>query len=357
MYRRRHRPGRDISFSFDSFLDLVANVVGIILRLILVAWVGARAYTGVVKTSSPSPATKPSPVLTEESPPLAELAALEQTRRDIAQAQQELLAHLRRQEAARQSSQQDQQLLASVANEGQRLQRELDTLEECRKQVEAEAARIEIHLPQLRQRAQALTKQMQELSQSPIVRKELRYQTPVSEVVQSEELQFECRARRVSFLDVEAFLREIRRAMKDQEQELRVRWEITNRTAPQGAFRLRYVIARERDLLDSVAETKSPDRDSSFSYGLVAWYAEPIARERGESAAEALRAGSEFRKIVDHLDPRQTAVTFWVYPDSFALYRQLRDYLVARDILVAGRPLEEGMEIGASRKGTASRGQ
>src|SRR2546426_1102346 len=41
---RRRRPVREIAFSFDSFLDVVANVVGIIIRLILVAWVGARSY-------------------------------------------------------------------------------------------------------------------------------------------------------------------------------------------------------------------------------------------------------------------------------------------------------------------------
>ena len=45
--RRRRRPASQIHFSFDSFLDLVANVVGIILRLILVAWAGARAYQGL----------------------------------------------------------------------------------------------------------------------------------------------------------------------------------------------------------------------------------------------------------------------------------------------------------------------
>ena len=49
MYRRRRRPEKEIAFSFDSFLDLVANVVGIIIRLILVAWVGARTYTGVFR--------------------------------------------------------------------------------------------------------------------------------------------------------------------------------------------------------------------------------------------------------------------------------------------------------------------
>src|ERR1700740_2756797 len=46
MLRRRRRT-REIPFSFDSFLDVVANVVGIIIRLILVVWVGARSYSSL----------------------------------------------------------------------------------------------------------------------------------------------------------------------------------------------------------------------------------------------------------------------------------------------------------------------
>src|SRR5882724_11818435 len=42
---RRRLPKTRENFSFDSFLDVVANVVGIIIRLILVVWVGARSYT------------------------------------------------------------------------------------------------------------------------------------------------------------------------------------------------------------------------------------------------------------------------------------------------------------------------
>src|SRR4051812_22197249 len=52
---RRRRPQREIAFSFDSFLDVVANVVGIILKLILVAWVGARSYKAVVPTHELAP--------------------------------------------------------------------------------------------------------------------------------------------------------------------------------------------------------------------------------------------------------------------------------------------------------------
>ena len=54
---RRRRPQKEIAFSFDSFLDLVANVVGIIIRLILIVWVGARSYTGIIKPEvTPAPA-------------------------------------------------------------------------------------------------------------------------------------------------------------------------------------------------------------------------------------------------------------------------------------------------------------
>src|SRR5437762_1077780 len=65
---RRRRPTREIAFSFDSFLDVVANVVGIILRLMIVAWVGARDY----KPNLPQP-PQPALVENEESaaaPPL-----------------------------------------------------------------------------------------------------------------------------------------------------------------------------------------------------------------------------------------------------------------------------------------------
>ena len=56
--RRRRRPDKEIHFSFDSFLDVVANVVGIIIKLILVAWVGARTYKGFEIPESFTPNTQ-----------------------------------------------------------------------------------------------------------------------------------------------------------------------------------------------------------------------------------------------------------------------------------------------------------
>ena len=78
---------------------------------------------------------------------------------------------------------------------------------------------------------------------------------------------------------------------------------------------------------------------------------------RGETVSEAMHENSDFRQIADGIDPRQTTVTIWVYPDSFEAFRKLRDYLYQREIVVAGRPLPVGMPIASSRRGSVSRGQ
>jgi hypothetical protein len=63
---------------------------------------------------------------------------------------------------------------------------------------------------------------------------------------------------------------------------------------------------------------------------------EPVSFDRGETVNQALSAGSNFRQIVDTLDGQVSVATFWVYEDSFAIFRELRDYLYERGLEVAG---------------------
>jgi hypothetical protein len=114
---------------------------------------------------------------------------------------------------------------------------------------------------------------------------------------------------------------------------------------------LRYVFERERGTMETTPT------EGAFRYALAGWEVVPINTERGETSEQARGNGSAFRRIVDVLDPTETAVTFWVYPDSFAIYRELRDYLHDREIVVAGRPLPDGVPIASSRHGTKSQGQ
>src|SRR5437773_6379854 len=90
---RRRRRSREIPFSFDSFLDVVANVVGIIIRLILVVWVGARSYTSIQILAKPKARMEPAAALTVPEDPLER--ELARQRAELAELQARLLEQLR----------------------------------------------------------------------------------------------------------------------------------------------------------------------------------------------------------------------------------------------------------------------
>ena len=189
----------------------------------------------------------------------------------------------------------------------------------------------------------------------PSVKRSLRYQTPVSQPLQTEELFFECHAGRITLIDVGAMLEQVRRERDEKAKLLATQWQVEGMTGSVGAFRMHYMLERERGAVDGRrAAARCRKRSSATaSVGRRSRLTATAARP----ATAALAAGSDFRRVVDGLDPKVTAVTIWVYADSFPLYRRLRDYLHERDFVVAGRPLLEGMPIGSSRHGTASRGQ
>jgi hypothetical protein len=171
--------------------------------------------------------------------------------------------------------------------------------------------------------------------------------------VQIEEMFFECKNGRVAYIDLPAFMEQVNSSLDEIARELRNSFRVERTTTSVGAFKLRYAIERERTVMDAAGASNV----GGFRYGLSEWTVEPITLDRGETLAQALREKSQFRGLVDNLDPNLTAVTFWVYPDSFEMFRGLRDHLYERGHDVAGRPLPPGAPIAASRHGTASRGQ
>lgn len=357
MIRRRPRT-REIAFSFDSFLDVVANVVGIIIRLILVAWVGARAYTGLhvaAELARHGDPDKPEIKTPLPADPLAR--ELEQHRRELEEARARLLAQIEQLALVeKRSSAADRRL--------QDIQTKLDAFHRLRDALDKEAQQRDhttqvamLSLNDLRQRQKRLMDQIRALEKLPPLKKVLRYRVPVSQPVDAEQFMFECRAGRVTFLDMEALNAEIRSHMQDYSKELETTWRVTDTTGPVGAFRMRYVIERLPQDTDVTIGDRPISSGSGFRYAVTSGTVEPVIANRGEPLDQALQPNSDFRTLVDRLDPQQAVVTFWVYPDSFAAYRRLRDYLYDRHLVVAGRPLEMDMPIGFSATGTRSRGQ
>ena len=354
MYRRRMIQREKIAFSFDSFLDVVTNVVGIIIRLILVAWVGGRSYATLLERGEMTmPETPQTAVPKAEDDPMSE--QMRRTQQELDAARARLQARLNDLGLAEQRGRAVQGQLAALTQERQQL-------EEQRKAIagadgdKAQALRlVALSMDELKRRQQTLLDDLQKLEAQPGPKKELRFRTPVSRKVQADEMFFECRAGRVAFIDLPALMQEIQSKLEDKVVQLRTSWKVDDVTGPVGAFRLRYVVEREQDAVEALGSSK-PRAEGGFRYGMSEWVVEPVAPVRGETAEAALTPSSEFRRLVDSLDS-STVITFWVYPDSFALFREIRDYLYERGLEVAGRPLPPHAPISASRHGSASRGQ
>jgi hypothetical protein len=177
--------------------------------------------------------------------------------------------------------------------------------------------------------------------------------SPVARPAAGSESHFELRHNRVSFIDLERLL-EITKA----DAQLRIRMSdqlaaISNKVGPVGSFSLEYELVKSVPAsMEELIERKVMRR-----YDLRAWEIVPEFENRGETYEGTRNPISEYSRSINRINPARTTITLWVYPDSFALYRRLRNELVERGFSVAARPLPDGMTIRGSPQGTQSAAQ
>lgn len=379
------RPRSELQFGSDSFLDVVANIVGILIILIVIAGlkvsqspiflVRPELVAGPDVDASPLiemadeqdavaiephfvpedelPNPAPSHVVRQETsapavvdPPreLTELAAnlaqeittLEQGSRTLS----EQTAALRQTEAelSEQFSQVEGQA-KSKARERSSLARELELQQTSREQLLATA--------------ESLLQQIdEEIRKQPPLEKLEHRVTPLSKVVQGHEQHFRLSANRVSEVPVTL----LSARLKDQ-IERRKDWLLKQRShqgtvGPVGGYVMNYLV--QRDSLGVMDEVRYGSGVVRIS--VANWRIEPDASLVTESADEALRQGSRFYDSLMAAD-EGTSLTFWVYPDSYSLYRKLQRFAHEQGFLVAGRPLPTGIPISGSPNGSKSAGQ
>jgi hypothetical protein len=175
--------------------------------------------------------------------------------------------------------------------------------------------------------------------------------SPVARPADSNEYHFELRRNRITFINLDQLL-----ALTKADAQVRVRMSdrmpaISGKVGPVGAFSLEYELMRS--VPGSVEEIL--ERKSYFNFR--AWELTPESEVRGETYESTRNPLSEFSRSVNRLTPGRATITLWVYPDSFALQRRIRDDLVERGFSVAVRPLPEGMTIRGSPMGTQSAAQ
>jgi chaperonin cofactor prefoldin len=381
---RRRRIAKESPYSADSFLDIICNLVykyvGIVLIvLVLVAkqaslWPNLNTLrlgqlppqeTEVAEAPLPAlpslpeipipaaPKRQPRPKMEEPPDPVAE-----GYEKAIAQLRGRLLEQLRTLEVAKSEAGKLRNQQGSLVEQETTLERKVAALAAQVAAADATIQRTETSARPLKERIDELQKALKELEAVPPERRALKFHPPISRPVNAGELFFECRQGRITFVDLQELLDRVKSGMSARGEELKTRWELVDEVGPVGPFVLKYKLARHRSGgLDNVFGDIGPSKDRSFGYGVAEWEVRPVKPERGETVEQALGAVSAFRRIADSLDTDQAVLTFFVYEDSFAAFRTLRDYLSERGFLVAGRPLPMDAAISGSPKGTKSRAQ
>ncbi len=329
----RRATSREPAFGSDSFLDVTANLVGVLI--ILIVLVGLR-----VSRTPP----RQEQLDAESQRQLAALRADVQAL-DVARLERERqLDRTERTHSAKSAALTDLEATSAAAEPASIRLAELIDQERGDLQSQTD------ELIGMRDRLVSLSREVDERTGAIAKTRNELHHTPVSRPVDLEEIQLELKGGRVSWVDVTVLMDRARAMGKEMEPELRSSGRSSRDVGPVGPYRLQFTVARE-----DMPFTQSLFYGAgSFRGRLVEWEIVPVQHTRGEPVDTAVRDDSQLESVLRRHSPNKFAVTIWTYPDSFTAFRQLRDHLADRGYAVAARPLPAGIPIRGSVYGTRS---
>ncbi|MCA9113986.1 MAG: hypothetical protein KDA79_02795 [Planctomycetaceae bacterium] len=393
------RTGRgELEFGSDSFLDIVANIVGILIILIVVAGVrvGAAPVTREAvqamlpaetaaaippvtlpeeKPAEPEPAAPgpfaspvvldetpaPAPVVRPVLPPREPVAVAPPPARPLpSPALQEEIRQLEqeidrlRQSASLQTAAviETQQQAALASQTLERLNGQLATVQQQQKLSAQQVAMLQASLQQSRRQLEQLTIDLQEAGKPAPVAEIKHRLTPVSSEVEGHELHFRISGGKVSRAPIKPLLERLREQVSRQRSWLARTSRHHGQVGPLDGFVMDYIV--ERQPLTALEQLRSGG--GSIRIGISRWELKPVPSLNSETVEQALGNKSTFLRILYSAEPN-TALTFWVYPDSFNEFRQLQEFAHREGFRVAARPLPFGVPIAGSPSGSRSAGQ
>jgi len=358
----------ELMFGSDSFLDVMSNMVGILIILIVVV-LGMRVapppgtaplsfssktpkVASPVKTPVVTPVPVEPPVLEElpQFPPLPEikpgpeLLQLAASLRDENLTLTSHLEQLRENTESIRKRRLDQAAQINVLR--QQVSENVDTLRSDRSQVST----LETNVVELKAEVAALHQRLlEESAETPPVEKITHHLPPIGKVVSGEEIHFRLEGNKVSRVPVEELVQDVQRDIERRKDILLSRSFYQGSTRPIEGYLMEYVLQR---LNMSIADELKA-APGMMRIGVTSWVIRPVGPLRTESAEEALRLGSSFREALKTAGPTAT-VTFWVYPDSFEIHRKLTELVRNANFWIASRPLPPGVPIAGSPQGSKS---
>jgi len=401
MSRRRSQGEPD--FGSDSFLDIIANLVGILIILIVLA--GLRASETVELAEEQHADDKPSeetsgadkPTGNDQGTTVSQLPsdlARQQTLQDRraaqaqaqaeAEAQQQALAEERqrrmaaaaeaarletlsgqlrtrvaqlraetdqldnapRREALTQARQHQQQTRAALTILEATRNRISDELSQTTSQIAEQSAEIQ----QLASQHTTFNRKLEELTRvQPADNSLTHHVSPVGQIVTGEEIHFRISGGRISHVPIRELTGILKEKIRQNGNWLLKYNQHQGAIGPVDGYRLEYVVARER--LSVVDELRSGRRSIRIAISELV-----ILPDRGLEEEEIMKSLQPDGLVQRHLRVLSpgSPVTLWVYPDSFTDYRQVTAFARENGFVVAGRPLPAGVPITGSNHGSRS---
>lgn len=326
----------------DSFLDIVANLVGILIILVMV--IGVRAKDAMLE-AAPLPEPDPEVVAVEQELAVAR-SATQAVNSDIERlsgkiGQQEFEVEYRRKERDKLNL-----VLATAEQEVAARRAELDEEQQTQFDLQRQliAAREELGgLEQSIKVAEGTTPKAAIIEHLP---------TPMAKTVFGKELQFRLLGGRITYIPWEEFKEELEDEAPQKLWRLKDADSFTETLGPIRGFLMKYTLQKKSITRTTRVGTAIQQRVELDRFVLI-----PVEENLGEPVTEALKEGSHFHSLVSVSDPATTTITIWTYPDSFSDFRWLKQQLFQLGYLTASRPLPEDYPIGGSPQGTRAAAQ
>lgn len=321
----------------DSFLDVVANIVGILILLVMV--VGLRSGRLEGEAPAPEAAAPPAPLITNEQVAEAKKTAIEAVHR-VAKLKEQLL------EAQQEAEVQDAMRLGAA-----------DAVLELKENLESKTERLSSSQRrdlELRQNLYLAQKKLEDLTREQVTlasfspAEELieSRPTPIGRGVTGEEIHVRVSGGRAAVLPHKALLDGVVQQARSELWRLESKKFFDAYYGPIDGFRIRCRVVK--------IQVRRSDGATGYMTQPVLWEIEPTTDQVGEPVEAAMARESYFMSQIRNLPARSTTITLWPYPDSFAEMSKLKKKLTDLGYTVAVRPLPEGVLIGGSPSGTAT---
>ncbi|OYP29815.1 hypothetical protein [Rhodopirellula sp. MGV] len=343
MSRRR---GGGVSVGHDAFLDIVANLVGILIILVVV--LGAQSHS-VIQEAIQESETPTNPELREATDSdmdqlavmAAEAASAQTESRRLEKTIKSLEARVERESERRTV------LLALLTQAEEAMQAKQETMD---------AEKMEIAKAEAK--AQSLKRQLEELdatedelrSRQPKVVEIENLPTPMAKTVFGKEVYFRLKGNRLSVIPFEELAEEIGRDFRRTSGSSSREGVSDSAVGPVRGYVARYVMNRSNELVSDGGKIARMTR----ARVMVASF-EPLREPHGEPIDQVLSNDDWLDIELTGYSPESSTITVAVYPDSYGAFRKLREKFYAKGFAIAARPIKDGAPIYVNFAGGGSR--